>query len=307
MMRPILGFLILTLFAGCELFPRRDATANARLYDAVIAELNALEAQGFIDPSNASVVLINRYGTSFGGTVVLEGQNPDGGYLDSVTMADQCIDERSSRNVGRVKRCLRQRFLSDDRLRYSHGGIAYKLPGRAWEVRQSLRSVETTVHFQWYGSLKQFVDIPLIDQRVELVVPDLALQTAMARDLLIENSGATLIDPVYNLVSKPFQTQEQMSNQFVLEIAAAAMQSPGLSNTRANAQAFLRENGYRPSIILLGGFQSLTRFDGIFPTIDLSALPYARRYEVGELITVLSVKQFLQRLGRVSAVREVSL
>ena len=307
MIRPLLGFVALGLFAGCDLFPRRDAEVNARLYEAVVAELNALEAQGLIDPKNASVVLINRYGTSFSGTVVLEGQDADGNPLDSAAMVERCLADTGSRAIAGMKRCLRKTFPSNNRLRYSHGGIAFKLPGRPWDVRQSLRSVETAVHFQWFGSLRQFVDIPLVDHRLELLVPDLDLQRAIAQDLLYEDSGATLIGPVYNLAANPFQTREQMSNQFVLEVAAAAMQNPELANSRTNAQVYLREQGYRPSIILLGGYQTFIRFDNLFPTIDLSDLPYARRYEVGELITVLSIRQFLQRQSRITAVREVAL
>lgn len=298
---------LILLLTGCELFPTRNAERNAQLYQAVLVELRSLEAQGLIDPNTASAVLISRYGTSFGGTIALEGRDGTGRPMGAEAMTEACLNQTGSLVTGVIKRCLRQNYASADSLEYSHAGIAYRLPGKEWRVRQSLRAIETAVHFQWFGSLRQFIDIPLVEYRVEIIVPDLALQNRLAQGLLVDRAGERLIDPVYNLVSKPFQTEEQMSNQFVLELVASAMQGPSTPISRTNAQRFLRANGYSATVILLGGFQSLTKWDQFFGTIDLSDQPYAKRYEVGELITVLSARKFMQAMGRVRAVREVKL
>ena len=98
-----------------------------------------------------------------------------------------------------------------------------------------------------------------------------------------------------------------MSNQFVLELIAIAMQPADMPINRANAQAKLRELGYEPTVVQLGGLQTFTKYDNLFGTIDLSEQPYTRRYEVAELITVLSLRKFMDRTGRVQAVLNVEL
>ena len=307
MFRPLISLLFALFLAGCDLFPVRNEEQNAALYHSVLAQLNALERDGLLNPNTASIVLVSRHGTSFGGTITLAGEGAEGRAMNAEQMTQHCLTETRSQRTGAIKRCLRTRFRTDDELRYSHGGIAIKLPGRDWTVRQSLRDVNTGEHFQWYGTLESFVDIPLVKPRIELMVPDLDLQNRLASRLLIERAGNRIIDPDYNLVSQPFQTDEQMSNQFVLELVASALQSPGLSASRANAQAYLRAHGFRPSVILLGGIQTVTKLDSLFGTIDLSNQPYARRYEVGEMITVLSIRKFLQGLGRLSTIRDVTV
>ena len=306
MFRPLVVLFLSLTLSACELFPQRDEEKNTALHLKLLEELETLEQQGHFDPQNVNVVLINRYGKSFGGTVVLESAE-DSDWQSAEDMVNTCLTRINGRALGNIKRCLRSTYPSEDRLRYSHGGIAFKFPGRNWQVVQSLRSRETEIHFQWYGTLLEFVDIPLVDHRIELIVPDLELQNSIAKKMLVEQAGNTLIDPDYNLVAKPFQTQEQMSNQFVLEMVAVALQDPERPNTRINAQLYLREQGYRPSVILLGGFQTLTKWDQFFGTIDLSDQLYAREFEVGEMITILSIRQLLQKLGRVSIVQEVRL
>ena len=302
----ILLALCMTL-VGCELIPRRNAKANAQLYQAVLAELSALEAAGMIDPSKPAAVVLARYGTSVGGSIPLAARHGDGRRYTAQEMIASCQKSTGTHRARRVKRCLRTTFASGETMLYSHAGIAFRLPGRAWQVRQSLRSIETSIHQQWYSTLEQFVDISLIDTRLMIMVPDLDLQERLVRGFLVYRSGQKLITPVYNLVADPFQTREQMSNQFVLELLAMAMQPADMPISRANAQAKLRALGYEPTIIQLGGVQTLTKYDNLFGTIDLSAQPYTRRYEIGEMITVLSMRKFMRKTGRIQAIRDVAV
>ena len=308
MIRLITLALCLLLMTGCDLFPQHRVDKTQALYRATLAELDALERQGFLNPNAVSLVFIARYGTSFGRAAILEGR--DGATntpLAAQTMVQYCIEQRQTEQPAKIKACLRALFLRDEDLRYSHGGIAYKIPGQQWYVHQSLRSKVDQQHFQWFGTLQQFIDIALVEHRIQLIVPDTDLQRHLVQKLLVEHAGDDLITPNYNLVAGPFQTHEQMSNQFILEILGAALQPPAWQNTRKNAQGYLRSRGFRPTVILLGGIQSLAKWDQIFPTIDLSQQPYARKYEIGEMITVRSIRQFLLKTGRVSAVREIEI
>ena len=299
--------VLFAALAACDLFPTRDAAQNAILLSQLQDALDDLERQQYLDPETPSFVLINRYGTTFGASRTLEGQSESGTPLGAEDMLQACFAMGESRRLVDIKACLRQTFASDQQLRYSHAGIAFRLPGRGWSVRQSLRSSQTGEHFQWFGSLAEFVDIPLIEPRIELVVPTLELQDRMTQRILRESATTALIDPDYNLVAGAFQTEEQMSNQFVLELLASAMQPQELPVSRAHAQAYLAQAGYAPTVVLLGGLRSIAKWDALIPSVDLDAQPYARTYEIGEFISVLSVKQFLSAQGQVATRLEISL
>ncbi len=307
LVRPLFAILICLAVTACDLFPRRDVAQNGILLSRLQDTLNDLEHQQYLNPETPSFVLINRYGTTFGGSRALEGQSESGTPLGARDMLRVCFKMTESKHVADVKACLRQTFPSSQQLRYSHAGIAFRLPGRGWSVRQSLRSGQTGEHFQWFGSLAEFVDIPLIKPRIELIVPTLDLQARLAQRILQESATTALIDPDYNLVAGAFQTQEQMSNQFVLELLASAMQPKDAPVSRAQAQSYLAQTGYAPTVVLLGGLRSIAKWDTLIPTVDLDSQSYARTYEVGEFISVLSVRQYLSAQGQLARRVEISL
>ena len=302
------SLLVALLFlTGCHLFPKLDRAGNALMIQELKARLDAREAAGLLEPENASVVFVHRHGTSFGNSLILKGSDETGQPLSAQDMIAACLAMTNSRALPPVKRCLRETYASAEPLRYSHTGLAYKLPGREWQVRQSLRAGDSGVHFQWYGTLDDFVDVSLIAPRIEVLIPTKEMQQNLARVLLIDGAGSLLIDPDYNLVAGPFQTQEQMSNQFILEIVAAALQDPSLPISRANSQAYLADSDYQPTILTLRGLRSLGKFDALFSTLHYDQQPYARRYETGEIITVTSVRAFLQDQGLITDIFEVGL
>ena len=299
-----LGFLL--FLTGCDLFPRRDAEANAALTQNILRQLDALEEQGLLDPDTISFVYVHRFGTGFGSSQLLEGRDETtGAYLGAEDMLAFCLANTDDPQPLSIRRCLKRTYAISADLRYAHAGLAYKLPGQSWYIRQSLRASDSGLHFQWFGTLHDFVDIPLIDTRIEILVPTIDLQTKLAQALFQEHVGDVLIDPDYNLVAGPFQDREQMSNQYVLEITAAALRPPETPLTRSHVQAYLRDQGFRPDVILLGGLRSLAKWDTLIPTVDLSDQPYARKYEIGEMITVRSVRTFLTQGGHITQRLEI--
>lgn len=299
--------LVLIAFSGCDLFPQRNEEANGQLVSKLISELELLESRGLFKKDAVNFAIINRYGTSYGGSRALEGFNTDGSSISLDEMVEHCINSTGTTEETSVIPCLRESYIAAEQPRFSHAGILYKIPGQDWSVRQSLRSTKTGKHFQWFGSLEQFVDIPLIERRIEVLIPTHEIQSRMSRAILIEGAGSDLIDPDYNLVAKPFQTEEQMSNQFVLEIMASVLQPLGQPISRENAQAYLAEKNYRPSIILLGGVRSFAKWDNLIPTMNLKDQPLVRKYEIGEFISVMSVRKFLESEGVVAGKIEASL
>lgn len=64
-----------------------------------------------------------------------------------------------------------------------------------------------------------------------------------------------LREPRYNLVAHPWATRYQQSNQWLIETLAGAFE-PAASD-RPRAQAWLRLQGYEPTVLHLGTFTRL--------------------------------------------------
>jgi hypothetical protein len=86
-------------------------------------------------------------------------------------------------------------------------------------------------------------------------VPDAALQARLL-PLLRDNAAvARLHTPRYSMVAYAGGTRYQQSNQWALETLAMAAE-PANTN-RARAQAWLRDQGYRPSVLHIDTFTRL--------------------------------------------------
>jgi hypothetical protein len=68
---------------------------------------------------------------------------------------------------------------------------------------------------------------------------------------------ASLYQPQYNMVSYPWATKYQNSNQWLLEVLAAAWAPPGTVFNRQQAQAWLKQSGYQPTLLRLGPLERL--------------------------------------------------
>jgi len=64
---------------------------------------------------------------------------------------------------------------------------------------------------------------------------------------------------VYNMVSYPYSTLYQNSNQWVLEVTAAALGPDNLIQNRYQAQTWLKQNGFEPTRAHISNFR---RFGG---------------------------------------------
>jgi hypothetical protein len=64
-------------------------------------------------------------------------------------------------------------------------------------------------------------------------------------------------DAHYNMVAYPFSTQYQNSNQWALEVIAAAEARDALVSSREQAQQWLKLAGYQPTELKLGAMTRL--------------------------------------------------
>ena len=185
--------------------------------------------------------------------------------------------------------------LSEYGLRYSHAGFVWRdHPGGRWRVVHMLNQCGTPNSDLFTEGLGNFfLDDPLVYEAL-LVVPSAQLQARLAGVLGAE-LPRRLYEPKYSLIANPWATRYQNSNQWLLELTAAAA-SEAAAASRADAQRWLRAQGYAPSVLVLPPLKRLgarlfavnTRFD------DHSNDEWSNsRYNV---VSVESVERFVRRI-----------
>jgi hypothetical protein len=148
--------------------------------------------------------------------------------------------------------------LSKYGLQWSHLGFAYKDAGQqpaVWRVMHKLNHCGTD-HAALYrqGLGEFFLDRPhRYDAAFVVLKPE--LQRALLPVLADNTRVARLNERRYSMVAYPFATTYQQSNQWVLETLASAA-APNV-NSRRDAQAWLKAQGYQPTDLRLSALERL--------------------------------------------------
>lgn len=147
--------------------------------------------------------------------------------------------------------------LSKHKLRYSHIGFAWRdHPKGRWTVAHLLNRCGTAASALFDEGLGFFFNDDPFAHEALLVFPSPENQ-----DRVIKALGtalpASLHHPAYSMVSFPWSVKYQNSNQWLLEVAAAALAPEGTIYNRQQAQAWLKQAGYRPTLLKLGTFERL--------------------------------------------------
>ena len=159
--------------------------------------------------------------------------------------------------------------LSQSGLEYSHMGIVVRdhAAGR-WTVVHELNACGTADSDLFVEGVGNFFLTDLYRYRAQVVMPGRHLQARVAA-LVAGRTARRLHEPHYNMLSYVYSTRYQNSNQWVLETLAAASAPAGAVETRAEAQAWLKAEGYRvptvdiPAVTRLGArmFRANVTFD----------------------------------------------
>lgn len=198
--------------------------------------------------------------------------------------------------------------LSRYRIRYSHLGIAYRVPlpggGTAWRVVHKLNTCgAATAEIYRQGLAEFFLDDPW-RYEAAWVVPAREMQAKLL-PLVQDNARvAALHTRAYSIVSYAWGQRYQQSNQWALETMAAAM-APEVGTSRARAQSWLQFKGYQPSVLAIG---PLTRLGGQMTKANVSFddHPNSKRFSDRiETVSVDSVFDWLERSGNGGAVTAV--
>lgn len=164
--------------------------------------------------------------------------------LDALPAVDVVIAARGGQDLSRYG------------LRHSHLAFLVREDDGRWRALHLLNRCRTDSSQLYREGLGNFVGESGSHTDLRIGVPPPALQAALKAMLAAPAiQPRALHDANYNVVAYPFATDYQNSNQWILEVLAAAMaQAEGgpVIVKREQAQQWLRQQNYRPSVLHIG-------------------------------------------------------
>lgn len=186
--------------------------------------------------------------------------------------------------------------LSKYGLHYSHLAFAYREPAAGpgvWRVAHKLNQCGTAEAAVYRQGLGEFFLDDLWRQEAAWSVLAPEQQQRLLPVLRSDAALGKLHTRAYSVVSYPWATRYQQSNQWAIETMALAQDFP--VTTRTQAQAWLQLRGYEPTVLRLG---PLTRLGGRITAANIAFddHPNEKRFSDRiETVTVDSVFVWLER------------
>ena len=147
--------------------------------------------------------------------------------------------------------------LSQYGVRYSHFGFVWRdHPKGAWRVIHELNECGTAASEIYDDGLGNFFLDDLWKMEALILIPNESTQQRLA-SLFSSRRHLVLHEAHYNMVAYPFSTKYQNSNQWGLEIIAAAEARDAVISSREQAQQWLQLARFQPTELKL---DALTRF-----------------------------------------------
>jgi hypothetical protein len=129
---------------------------------------------------------------------------------------------------------------------YSHVGLAWRdHPKGRWFTYHLLNTCGTSTSELVDQSLEDFFNVELFSQDALVAVPSPDAQLKLLKTFF-SPLAPTLHERAYSMISQPFSIMYQSSNQWVLEVSAAALAPENAVHNRLQAQNWLKANGYVP-------------------------------------------------------------
>ena len=173
--------------------------------------------------------------------------------LDQIHQLSSMVRDRLEQSGASIAYIARAGIdLREFGLVYSHLGLAWRdHPKGRWFTFHLLNPCETSLSELVDHSLEDFYKVELFTHDALVAVPSPAVQLKLLK-AFFSPLAATLHHPVYNMISYPYSTRYQNSNQWVLEVTAAALGPENLIQNRYQAQTWLKQNGFEPSRVYIG-------------------------------------------------------
>jgi len=210
--------------------------------------------------------------------------------LDALPEVDVLIAARSGQDLSRYG------------LRHSHLAFLLRDGSGAWQAIHLLNRCKSKTSALYREGVVNFIGESAAHANgVRLGIPVRSLRDSIAR-LLAEpaDQARALHQPRYSAVAYPWRTRYQNSNQWILEVTAAAMaqQHDGTVLDRREAStAWLQQQGYVPSRLHLSIGK---RLGARFLTKNVAVTDHPGRERVSgnySVVTVESIFDFLHHQG----------
>jgi hypothetical protein len=295
------------------------------------------------------VLIVARAGQDLSGALVLRDLDDNGQLLTVKDMFNKVIGphqlpysdglDDQQKSVAPIQYQIKRKFRDRNRkLIYSHMGILIlnhsiksvehtfdqdeKLvcPDCEFMVDELLKPCESLVPKKWVTGLAGFYQDDPHEYRTLFIVPTPEIQSEIKKiideksdDAYVLKQGRNNFDLFlgdhYNAAAKYTDQKEQNSNQYVLEIIAAAQMKLktdrlNATTTRNDVLNYLTETGFRPTKIIADSFKMGFATSGFAPNslrIHDRDNAYARPFNVSEFVTELSVREWMQRQGIVKS------
>ena len=188
--------------------------------------------------------------------------------------------------------------LKEFGLVYSHIGLAWRdHPKGRWFTFHLLNPCNTDKSELADHSLEDFYKVDLFTYDALVAVPSNEVQLRLLKSFF-SPLAATLHHPTYNMISYPFSTRYQNSNQWVLEVTASALGPDNAIQNRYQAQMWLKDNGYKPTLAYIS---RLRRWGGqaVSPHIHFDDhTDEEHRYSRYMVVTADSIIELLEKQDR---------
>ena len=136
-------------------------------------------------------------------------------------------------------------------VRYSHFGFAWRdHPKGRWLIAHELNQCGTAISDIYDEGLGNFFLDDLWKMEAAILIPNVATQRRIAAALK-SRIHLALHEARYNMTAYPFSVKYQNSNQWALEVIAAAEARDTVIVTRAQAQKWLALTDYQPTELKL--------------------------------------------------------
>jgi hypothetical protein len=189
--------------------------------------------------------------------------------------------------------------LSKYGLRHSHVAFLLREDDGQWRAVHLLNPCKAADSQLFREGVATFIGETSAHTDLRIGVPSPALRTALKAMLTKPAIQArALHEARYSVVAYPFSTEYQNSNQWVLEVLAAALaqiEDDTLIVNRTQVQAWLKQHQYRPSTLHIGVAKRLgARF--FVPNAAVTDHPASERISGNySVVTVESVFDFVQQ------------
>ncbi len=315
------------------------------LSDLVQQELENIETKEKKNGHDFKVAIIGRMGSNLSKFQPLRDTNKFGQPVTLNEMVDELVAQSKEVRKSKMSALQNNPYAKDSnnnlepllvqgwfdrtrKLKYSHLGIALKnlplknekgelISGKGtgkWSVVQLLYSCEEGKKSHLYkGTTGYFFADHMYDYGAQIMVPTQSLQNNIEKIVSTNYAGKNWLESHYNALALSTDLDQQNSNQWVLEVIAAAIAGESVKG-RSDAQSYLKQTNFKSTLVTPTGLYSAIQIpfvakmiSSIMPTVCMTHQESIKKYGIGEIVSALSVEEYLKNNKQLISAVEVEL